>query len=81
MREAIGYLLKNELDMELVCEADDGHTAEQLARELQPDVIIMDVGMPKLNGIEAMCQSNAHSKSCPWPYKMLFQTGFTSAHK
>jgi DNA-binding NarL/FixJ family response regulator len=56
VREAVGYLLSNELGMELVGEADDGRTAVQIARELLPDIVIMDIGMPKLNGIEATRQ-------------------------
>jgi len=39
--------------IEVVGEAADGHEAVQLARELQPDVVLMDVRMPKLDGIEA----------------------------
>ena len=42
--------------MEVVAEANDGRSAVQLAQELQPDVVVMDVGMPGLNGIEATRQ-------------------------
>ena len=54
--EAIGSLLSNEFGMEIVGTAEDGRTAVQLARELQPNVIIMDISMPNLNGIEATRQ-------------------------
>lgn len=54
--EAISFLLKKEFGMEVVGEAEDGRTAIQLAQELRPDVIIMDIGMPNLNGIEATRQ-------------------------
>ena len=56
VREAIGSLLNNELGMEVVGEAGDGRTAVQLARELQPSVVVMDIAMPSLNGIEAARQ-------------------------
>lgn len=39
--------------MELVAQASDGHEAIQLSREFQPDIVLMDVVMPHLNGIEA----------------------------
>jgi len=54
--EAIGSLLNNELGLEVVGQAEDGRTAVQLARELQPNVIVMDIAMPSLNGIEATRQ-------------------------
>jgi len=56
VREAIGYLLSKELGMEVVGEAEDGRTAVQLARQLQPNVAIMETAMPNLNGIEAARQ-------------------------
>jgi len=56
VREAIGSLLNNELGMEVVGQAEDGRTAVQLARELQPSVVVMDIEMPNLNGIEATRQ-------------------------
>jgi DNA-binding NarL/FixJ family response regulator len=56
VREAIKSLLDNEVGMTVIAEAADGRTAVQLARELQPDVVVMDLLMPKLNGIEATRQ-------------------------
>jgi DNA-binding NarL/FixJ family response regulator len=56
VREAIKSLLDNEVGMSVVAEADDGRTAVQLARELKPDVVVMDIIMPHLNGIEATRQ-------------------------
>jgi DNA-binding NarL/FixJ family response regulator len=56
VREAVGALLNNEFGMELVGEAEDGRTAVQLVRQLQPNVVVMDITMPNLNGIEATRQ-------------------------
>ncbi len=56
LREAIASLLNNEFGMEVIGEAQNGRTAVQLAKELHPDVIIMDIAMPGLNGIEATRQ-------------------------
>jgi DNA-binding NarL/FixJ family response regulator len=53
VRDGLRALLERELDMEVMAEASDGREAVDLARELHPDVVIMDVGMPQLNGIEA----------------------------
>lgn len=56
VREAICSLLRNEMEMDVVGEADDGRIAVQLARDLRPDVVIMETTMPNLNGIEAARQ-------------------------
>lgn len=56
LREGIRSLLENESDMEVVGEAEDGHLAVSMACELEPDVILMDIGMPRLNGLEATRQ-------------------------
>ena len=53
VREGLSSLLKSEPDMEMVGEAEEGATAVRLARELKPDVIIMDVNMPGMDGIDA----------------------------
>ncbi len=56
VREGIQSLLNNEKDIEIVGEAEDGRAAVQLAHELNPDIIIMEVVMPNLNGVEATRQ-------------------------
>ncbi len=53
VREALHQALAGERDMEVVAEAGDGEEAVKLASELKPDVAVMDIVMPKLNGIEA----------------------------
>lgn len=54
LREGLIALLARESDIELVGQAEDGLEAVRLARELQPDVAVIDVAMPGLNGLEAM---------------------------
>jgi NarL family two-component system response regulator LiaR len=53
VREALRQALDSEEDMEIVAEASDGEEAVKLASELRPDVAVMDIVMPKLNGIGA----------------------------
>jgi NarL family two-component system response regulator LiaR len=62
VREGTRELMRRERDMEIVGEAGDGQEATRLATELQPDVVLMDIAMPKLNGIEATKQIKAR---CP----------------
>jgi CheY-like chemotaxis protein len=52
-RQGITSLLNEHSDMKVVGEAADGEEAVKMARELQPDVILMDISMPKMNGIES----------------------------
>lgn len=62
MRDGLRRLLSENSDVEVVGECADGSTAVELARKLNPDLVLMDVGMPELNGIEATLrirQSNA----------------------
>ena len=53
VREGTRELIRREQDMEVVGEAGDGEEAIELVTKLQPDVVIMDIAMPKVNGIEA----------------------------
>jgi DNA-binding NarL/FixJ family response regulator len=56
LRQGLRTLLAKEPDLQVVAEAEDGRNAVRLVRELSPQVVIMDVGMPDLNGIEATRQ-------------------------
>ncbi len=53
LRQGLAGLLREEDDIELVGEASDGKMAVEMVRRLQPDVVIMDISMPVMNGIEA----------------------------
>jgi DNA-binding NarL/FixJ family response regulator len=53
LREGLRGLLEKEPDFSIVAEAGNGLDAVRLAGELRPDVIVMDIGMPDLNGMEA----------------------------
>jgi NarL family two-component system response regulator LiaR len=55
-RQGIRKLLDDESKFTVIGEAGDGEEAVQMVEELKPDVVIMDVAMPKLNGIEATRQ-------------------------
>jgi DNA-binding NarL/FixJ family response regulator len=54
MREGIAALLSGRADMALVGEATDGREAVALYRQLMPDVVLMDLSMPVMNGLEAI---------------------------
>lgn len=53
MREGLRMLVNAQADMEVVGEADNGRMAIILAQQLQPDVVVMDVSMPELDGLKA----------------------------
>jgi DNA-binding NarL/FixJ family response regulator len=53
IRQGLRSLLEKQPDIEVVAEAEDGREAFELVRKLLPDIVVMDVSMPNLNGIEA----------------------------
>lgn len=72
VRQGICQFLEREKDLEVVGEASDGEEAVRLAKQLKPDVIIMDIAMPKLNGIEATKQI----KQLPFSTHILILTAY-----
>jgi two-component system response regulator NreC len=56
VRQGLAYLLAGEPDMEVVGEAEDGSTTLRLIGELAPQVVIMDISMPDVNGVQATRQ-------------------------
>lgn len=53
LRQGVRSLLEHQPDLEVVAEADNGRQAVELVRQLRPDVVVMDIAMPLLNGIHA----------------------------
>jgi two-component system response regulator NreC len=56
VRHGLNKLIQQQEDMEVIAQAADGHSTVELTRELSPDMVIMDIGMPDLNGIDATQQ-------------------------
>jgi DNA-binding NarL/FixJ family response regulator len=56
VRQGLRVLLEAEPDISVVGEAETGRQAVQLARKLMPDVVVMDIAMPNMNGLEATRQ-------------------------
>ncbi len=55
-REALRTMLERTADLEIVAEASDGQDLIRAARQYNPDIVCMDIGMPKMNGIDATHQ-------------------------
>ena len=60
IRDGLKSLINMQSDMEVVGEAEDGRVAVQLTKEVSPDIVIMDVSMPNLNGVEAVREILRH---------------------
>jgi DNA-binding NarL/FixJ family response regulator len=53
VREGLKLIINQQSDLEVIAEANDGNEAIRMARELKPDVVVMDISMPHLNGLKA----------------------------
>ena len=65
VREGLRSLLELEKDMHILCEAENGREAVSMAKEYQPDILLIDIAMPYLNGLESarqILQSNPSSR-------------------
>lgn len=73
LRDAIRAMLQNEDDIEIVGEAGDGHAAIEMAKKVQPDILILDISMPSLNGIESAARITARFPAM----KLIALSGYT----
>ncbi|MEW8971793.1 MAG: response regulator transcription factor [Mesobacillus sp.] len=53
VRRGLVFFLKTQKDLEIIGEAENGRKAVEMAKELKPDIILMDLAMPEMDGIEA----------------------------
>lgn len=65
VREGLRMILESESDLEVVGEAENGRTVIEVARETRPDVVLMDIRMPEIDGIEATRALSANPGGTP----------------
>ncbi|MFO7980995.1 MAG: response regulator [Candidatus Aminicenantes bacterium] len=70
-RTLLRQFLNSQKDIDIVGEAKDGHQAVEKANQLKPDLILMDIRMPRMNGLKALNQIKGQEKT-----KMIVLTAF-----
>ena len=73
-RRAVRLILQKHSDLVIICECKDGLEAVQKSEELQPDLVLLDIGLPNLNGMEAARQIR---KAAPGS-RILFLSSYDS---
>ena len=72
LRDSLAEVLAYDPDLVVVGQAEDGQQALHLCRKLKPDVVVMDINMPELNGVEATRQITLDlQKGCDKAYEKL----------
>ncbi len=66
VRAGLAALLDGTDDLRVVGQAADGRRAVELAAELHPDVVLMDLSMPVMDGVAATRESCGSSRTVPW---------------
>ena len=61
LREGLRAVLETQPDFEVIAEAANGHEAMRLALSLQPDILLLDLEMPQLDGVETICAYASNS--------------------
>ena len=77
IRDGLRYLLEAQGDMTVVGDAADGRQAVRQVQQVSPDVVVMDIAMPELNGIEATQQIHA---ACPQVQVIILSIHSTAEH-
>jgi DNA-binding NarL/FixJ family response regulator len=77
VRDGLRYLLEAQGDMVVVGDAADGRQAVRQAQQLHPDVVVMDIAMPELNGIDAAQQIR---EACPATQILILSMHSTTEH-
>lgn len=84
MRDGLRNILESETDVQIIGEADNGRDAVKLILDMKPDIAIMDIGMPEMNGVEATRQITKESSdvkiiALSMHYDMQFVQGMIKA--
>jgi DNA-binding NarL/FixJ family response regulator len=77
IREGLRFVMEAERDIKVVGTAENGRDAVRQVRQLEPDIVIMDIAMPELNGIEAAAQLQ---EACPSARVIILSMHHTSEH-